>query len=162
LRFSDRPYGSIGILSPVRLVLRGSTATTIFPGSLDVTDNGEIPLTADEHQIDLAVRQRAERGALAADKRNFHPTGNGPGCSPCCRRQTQDAIVVGVRHVFGEFNNTLPLVGLLRRIGVGRLCNTADSGLSSSRAALQCPSVPSSASARSADIGLSWSFATSA
>jgi hypothetical protein len=95
-----------------------------------VTDNGEIPLTTHEHQIDFALA-KCEQSALAfaADERNLHPADERPDAHHVIGDEAEYAIVVGLGGMLAESDNSLSSGGFLRRVGVGHLGDAAHRGL---------------------------------
>jgi hypothetical protein len=83
-------------------------------GIRHVTDNGDRPLAADQHRIDVAfaVGKQGMR-ALAADEGNLHPTGE--RSDAVVGSETEGAIIVGLGGVLAVPDETA--VGLLRRVG---------------------------------------------
>jgi hypothetical protein len=95
-----------------------------------VTDNREMTLTTDQHQIDFALA-RCEQSALAfaADERNLHPADDRPDAHHIVADQPEYAIVVGLGCVLAGIGR-LPLVRWpLRLTGVGHLSDAAHHSL---------------------------------
>ncbi len=91
----------------VRLVLRGSTATTWMPLS--------VALCVKNFTL-AVVKQGAS--TLAANKPNLLAAGKRPDAHPVVGDEPEDAIVVRLRRVFAQFDDAFRVVGFLRCLGV--------------------------------------------
>jgi hypothetical protein len=95
----------------VRLVLRGSTATTWMPLS--------VALCVKNFTL-AVVKQGAS--TLAANEPNLLAAGKRPDAHPVVGDEPEDAIVVRLRRVFAQFDDAFRVVGFLRCLGVGPPC----------------------------------------
>jgi hypothetical protein len=92
----------------VRLVLRGSTATTWMPLS--------VALCVKNFTL-AVVKQGAS--TLAANEPNLLAAGKRPDAHPVVGDEPEDAIVVRLSRVFAQFDDAFLVVGFLRCLGVG-------------------------------------------
>jgi hypothetical protein len=86
-------------------------------GIRDVTDNGEIPCAADQHQIDLAfAKGKQSTLTVAADERNLHSTSERPDADRVADDKAQYAIVVWLGGMVAKRDQPLSRIGRLRRM----------------------------------------------
>jgi hypothetical protein len=93
----------------------------------NVAHAGKIPLASHQHQIDLTLAVgEQDTLTLVADERNLLATAERPDTHLVVRNEPVDAVVVGLRGELAKADETLALIGRLRRMGVGNLASTAD------------------------------------
>lgn len=93
----------------------------------NVTDAGEVPFAANEHQVNFAPAE-GEQLALpfTADETNFLAAGKRPDRNGIVRLKAQDAIVKWLRGIFAKGDSGgLASVGFMCRVGVCDLRDTA-------------------------------------
>lgn len=103
-------------------------------GIIEVAHTGQIPLAANEHQIDLALAVLQQFPlVVAADDGNLLPSGQQPKRNAVVGNEAEDSVVVGLGGMFAELDRRQFLAlwkcCLCCLVGVGNLCNAPDGNL---------------------------------
>lgn len=91
-------------------------------GFRDVAHDGDVPLVADQHEIDLALLELQQLVlARSADEGDLLSTVEGPNRDGVGAHEAEDALVIGLGGVISESDQPLTLIGGLGSISVGHL-----------------------------------------